>query len=92
MINLSALKGSQADKGTIIQLYNELGLNLAISSVGEEAGVYQLWQLLALHQLKVFTSLSGFLAAYRIDDEQSPLLLSCHALLLMGRACMRTKR
>lgn len=48
---------------------------------GEEAGVYQLLQLLAANQLKVFASLSGFLGEYRIGDEHSPLLLSCHALI-----------
>jgi predicted phage terminase large subunit-like protein len=91
VVNLSALKGSQAEKNTIVHLYYELGLNIEIATAGEEAGVYQLWQLLALHQLKVFSSLSGFLAEYRIGHEQSPLLLSCHALLLSGRQCMRTK-
>lgn len=91
VVNLSALKGSQDEKETIVQLYDELGLNLEISTAGEEAGIYQLWQLLALHKLKVFSSLSGFLNEYRIGDEQSPLLLSCHGLLLSGRGCMRTK-
>jgi len=43
-----------------------LGLNIQISTQGEEAGAYQLMQLLASNKLKVFASLSGFLAEYRI--------------------------
>jgi len=59
--------------------------------VGEEAGLYQLLQLLASNKLKVFASLSRFLSEYRIGDERSPLLLSCHALILSANR-MITKR
>ena len=91
VINCSSLKGSQADRDAIARLYSELGLNIEISSPGEEVGVYQIMQLLAANKLKVFASLSGLLAEYRIGDEQSPLLLCCHALILSGRGRMRTK-
>ena len=91
VINLSSIKGSQADKESIAQLYRELGLNVQTFIQGEEAGVYQLRQLLASNKLKVFASLSGLLAEYRIGDEQSPLLLCCHALVLRSRHRMRTK-
>jgi hypothetical protein len=36
---------------------------------GEEASAYQLLQLQASNKLKVFASLSGFLAEYRVADE-----------------------
>ena len=58
MINLSAIKGSQMEKHRIVQLYRGLDLNIEISIPGEEASVYQLWQLLASNKLKVFASLS----------------------------------
>jgi len=57
---------------------------------GEEAGVYQLLQLLASNKLKVFASLSGLLVEYRIGDEHAPLLLACHALIHPNRH-LRTK-
>ncbi len=91
VINVSSITGSQMEKYAIAQIYHELGLNIQTSAAGEEAAVYQLWQLLISNKLKVFASLSGFLAEYRIGDEQSPLLLCCHALILSGRARMRTK-
>jgi predicted phage terminase large subunit-like protein len=91
VINFSCVKGSQSEKYRIEQLYRELGLNIQTSNQGEEIGIYQLWQLLAANKIKVFASLSGFLAEYRISDEQSPLLLCCHSLILSGRGRMRTK-
>jgi hypothetical protein len=56
----------------------------------DQAGLYQLRQLLAANKLKVFASLTGFLAEYRIGDEQSPLVLCCRSLVL-NRDLMRTK-
>lgn len=90
-MNFSFIKGSQAEKDRIAQLYRGLGLNMQTSMQGAEVGIYQLWQLLESNKLKIFTSLSGFLSEYRIGDEQSPLLLCCHSLIL-GRERMRTRR
>jgi len=81
MINFSGLKGGQAEKNRLRQIYGEQGLKIQSTMQGEEAGVYQLLQLLAANKLKVFASLSGLLVEYRIGDEQAPLLLCCHALL-----------
>ena len=89
-MELSALKGSQVDKNRIAQLYRDFGLKIEVSRLGEEVGMYQFWQLLASNKIKVFASLSQFLAEYRVGDEQSPMLLCCHSLLL-SRDCMRTK-
>jgi len=84
------INGSQEDKRRIARLYRDLGLNIETATPGEDAGVYQLLQLLAANKLKVFASLSGFLAEYRMGDEQSPLLLCCQSLIL-SRERMRTK-
>jgi predicted phage terminase large subunit-like protein len=89
-ISLSSLRGMEADKYRIARLYRELGLNVQTSKWGEEAGIYEVWHLLASNKLKVFASLGRFLAEYRIGDGQSPLLLSCHALILC-RDRMRIK-
>lgn len=90
VISPSSLKGMQADKHRIARLYRQLGLNVQISKGGEEASIYEVLQLLASNKLKVFASLSTFLAEYRIGDEQSALVLCCHALILC-RDRMRTK-
>ncbi len=81
MINFSGLQGTQAEKNRLWQLYSEQGLKIQTAMQGEEAGVYQLLQLLASNKLKVFASLSGLLVEYRIGDEHAPLLLACHALI-----------
>jgi len=84
-------KGSKAEKERIARIYRDLGLKIHASHDAEEAAMYQLWQLLASNKLKVFASLSGFLAEYRVGDEGSPLMLCCHALMASGRQYMRTK-
>ena len=91
MINFSCGKGSQGEKDAIAQLYRSLGLKIQPSTQGEEVGIYQLWHLSATNKIKVFASLSGFLAEYRVSDEQSPLLLCCHSLILSGRSLMRVR-
>jgi predicted phage terminase large subunit-like protein len=90
VIHPSSIKASQVERDMISHIYRELGLKIQTARVGEEAGLYQLLQLLASNKLKVFASLSRFLSEYRIGDERSPLLLSCHALILSaGRMVTR---
>ena len=91
VINYSGSKGSPADNDGITEIYRDLGLNVQAAMQGEEAGVMQVWQLLASKQLKVFASLAGFFAEYRIGDEQSPLMLCCQSLVFSGRHRMCTK-
>ena len=91
IINLSSVKGSQPEKERIVQLYRSQGLFIQSAVPGEEAGVYYLLQLLASDKLKVFASLSRFLSEYRIGDDESPLLLCCHALILASEHAMRAK-
>jgi hypothetical protein len=59
--------------------------------LGEEAGVYHLLQLLKAQELKVFSSLSNFLAAYRTGDESALLLQCCYVLLVSCRHRRRSK-
>jgi len=91
LIHPSSIKGSQGERDTIARMYRKLGLNVQIAPAAEEAGPYELLQLLTSNKFKVFGSLSRFLSEYRIGDEQSPLLLSCHALILCASR-MITKR
>jgi len=84
------VRGSQLDGYRVVRLYRQLGLNLQISTSGDEAGAFEVLQLLASNKLKVFASLASFLAEYRIGDERSPLLLCCQSLIL-SRDRMRTR-
>jgi hypothetical protein len=91
VINFSSMKGSQSDRDHLRRLYRQHGLNIQSTKDGEDIAIYELWQLLAANKIKVFASLSGFLCEYRINDEQSQLLLCLHSLIMCGRNCMRTK-
>ena len=42
------------------------------------------------HKIRVFASLAGLLGAYRMGDEEAPLLLCCQALI-PALSCMRPK-
>lgn len=75
----------------VCELYRQQGLRLTITRMGEESGVYHLWQLLAAHQLKVFRTLTGFLSAYRVGDEGALPLQCCRALLVPGQHCNLTR-
>jgi predicted phage terminase large subunit-like protein len=89
-MNVSQVASSEREKYSIANMYCELGLKVELSPSTDQAGLYQLRQLLASNKLKVFASLTGFLAEYRIADEQSPLLLCCRSLVL-NRDVMRTR-
>jgi predicted phage terminase large subunit-like protein len=79
------------DRRLIPSLYQRLDLNLKSCDLGEDAALFQFWQLLTANELKVFASLSMFLGEYRIGDNQSPLLLCAHSLL-SRRDVMCTKQ
>ena len=91
MVHTPFLKGSQAEKNRIAQIYRKLGLTVQTAPGGEDAGVYHLLQLLKGQKLKVFNTLNGFLSAYRTGDERALLLQCCYVLLATGRRCMRTR-
>ena len=84
------IAGAKAQNQRIGQIYRELGLKIQGSFNAEKTGMYEVWQLLATNKLKVFASISGFLAEYRVGDERSPLLLCCRALIAY-RQLMTTK-
>ena len=81
IISAASLKGSDDARNSIAQLYREQGLNIQIARYGEEAAEYQIRDLLVKHKIRVFASLAGFLGAYRIGDEEAPLLLCLQALI-----------
>jgi hypothetical protein len=90
VLSAASLKGSKVARNSVAQIYRDAGLNIYAEHEGEEADAYQLLQMLAKNQIRVFASLAGFLAAYRTGDEEALLLLCCQALV---RSCayMRTE-
>jgi hypothetical protein len=90
VISSASLKGSQAARYSIAEIYRKEGLTICVTQQAEEAAVYQIWQLLVANKIRVFASLASFLAVYRTRDEEALLLLCCQALIL-GRGYMRTK-
>ena len=88
-ISAATLKGSRIARNNIAQVYRQQGLNIQIAQHGAEAAGYEFWQLLVTHKIRVFASLAGFLAAYRIGDEEAPLLHCCQALIPLFLSCGR---
>ena len=62
VLSSASLKGSPAARYSIAEIYRKEGLNICITPQAEEAAMYQLWQLLVAHKIRVFASLAGFLA------------------------------
>ena len=86
-VHVPSFRGSSIEQHRVCELYRQQGLRVTSTRMREESGVYHLWQLLAAHQLKVFTTLTGFLSAYRVGDEGALLLQCCRALLVSGQHC-----
>lgn len=91
---------SQYDGQKLIDTYRELGLILSESKNAVEAGIYEVWQLLANGKLKVFKSLQNWLMEFRIyqRDEKGKVvksndhLMDCmRYLVLSGLNCMTVK-
>jgi hypothetical protein len=73
VISAVSLKGSHGAQNRIA--YRQHGLNIQIVRQGEEAAECKFWHLQVTHKIKVFASLPGWLRAYRMGDEESPLQL-----------------
>jgi hypothetical protein len=91
---------SQFDGLKLIQTYRELGLILTESKNAVEAGIYEVWQMLANGKLKVFRSLVNWLMEFRIyqRDEKGRVvksndhLMDCtRYLILSGLGVMMQK-
>lgn len=85
LVHTPSCKSSLAEKHCVTRLYTEQGLKVYTAPLGEEAGLYHLLQFLKAQNLKVFSSLSNFLSAYRTGDESALLLQCCYILLASVR-------
>jgi phage terminase large subunit-like protein len=63
---------SQKDGSQLLEDYANLGLRLEVADNGVESGLYAVWNRMATGRLKVFRSLGGWLAEFRLyrrDDK-----------------------
>jgi len=63
---------SQVDGKNLMQIYMDLGLNLAPAKNAVESGIFDVWQRLSSGRLKIFSTLQNTLAEFRLyrrDDK-----------------------
>jgi phage terminase large subunit-like protein len=102
VIDPACLGSSQIDGRTLMQLYSELGLNLAPAVNAVEAGITEVWNLLVSGRLKVMTSLPNWLREFRkyhrddkgngkIVKRDDHLMDATRYLIVSGRALLTTE-
>lgn len=100
VIDPAARGRSQKDGEQLLQNYLDLGLDLEPAINAREAGIYQVWQLFLENKLKVFKSLTCWLAEFRkyrrdekgqIVKENDHLMDSTRYGITSGRDRMKTK-
>lgn len=92
VVDPAARGRSQLDGRRLIQAYIDLGLMLAPADNSVEAGIHQTFQRLASGKLKVFRTLSNWLAEFRLyrrDDKgrivkENDHLMDCTRYLVMS--------
>lgn len=69
---------NQKDGQQLLENYIDLGLDVDVAFNGVESGLYEVWQRLSTGRLKVFKSMSNWLAEYRLyrRDEKGQVVKS----------------
>lgn len=91
-IDPAARGRQQADGEQLLQSYRDLGLNLVPAVNAVEDGLYQVWTGLGAGQIKVFRTLTNFLAEYRIyrRDEKGKIVKQFDHLMDASRYLVAT--
>lgn len=66
VIDPAARGRGQKDGQQLLQDYIDLGLDLDLAFNGVESGIYEMWQRMSSGRLKVFKSLTNWLAEFRL--------------------------
>jgi phage terminase large subunit-like protein len=66
VIDPAARGRAQKDGQQLMQDYIDLGLDLDVAFNGVESGIYEVWQRLSSGRLKVFKSLTNWIAEFRL--------------------------
>ena len=87
VIDPAARGRGQKDGEALLSIYRELGLRLSLANNAVEAGIYEMWTRLSTGRLKVFSTLTNFLAEYRIyrRDEGGKIVKEADHLMDCGR-------
>jgi Terminase RNaseH-like domain len=100
VIDPASAGSSQHDGARLIDLYRQCGLDVEFADNSVEAGIYATWQRLVAGKLKVFASLTNWLAEfkrYRRDEHGKVVKQFDHALdasryaLMSGLSRAQTK-
>jgi hypothetical protein len=92
LIDPAARGRSQRDGENLMKDYTNLGLKLRQAKNAIESGILRIWELLSTGRIKVFASLSNFLAEYRLyrRDKKGRIvdefnhLMDCWRYLVVG--------
>lgn len=57
---------AQTDGAQLLQLYRQLGLNIAEADNSVESGIYEIWQMLSTGMLKIFNTCPLIIDEYRV--------------------------
>jgi phage terminase large subunit-like protein len=66
VIDPASAGASQLDGRQLLEMYKQLGLDLDTAVNAVEAGIYEVWSRLSTGRLKVFRSLTNWLAEFRL--------------------------
>jgi hypothetical protein len=90
VIDPAARGRSQDDGKKLYETYLDLGLDLYPAKNSVEAGIYAVWQRLSGGSLKIFSTLTNFLAEYRIyrRDEKGHVVKDRDHLMDAARYCI----
>jgi len=84
----------QKDGDQLLELYREMGLDLAMADNAVEAGIYDVWTLLSAGKIKVFASCTDWLTEYRLyrRDDKGRIVKKNDHLMDGTRYLFRTGR
>jgi phage terminase large subunit-like protein len=100
VIDPAARGRSVIDGRELLQMYYDLGLNLAPAANAVEAGILEVWQLLVSGQLKVMANCQNWFSEFRkyhrdeqgrIVKKDDHLMDACRYLIASARPLMTTK-
>lgn len=92
VIDPAARGRAQADGQQLFALYVDLGLKISLADNAVEAGIYDVWTRLSSGRIKVFKTLTNFLAEYRMyrRNEKGQVVKENDHLMDCGRYFVRT--
>ena len=94
VVDPAARGRGQSDGAQMIQLYRDAGLDLTPADNSVDAGIHDVWQMLAMGRLKAFSTLSNWQAEIRLyrRDERGRIVKDFDHLMDTMRYLVRSGR